>query len=65
MKLGIFEVWNEPGLRTCFWIGGKEEYFEFYKETALAIKSISREMKVGGPSVTYQVIKKEDGLKTS
>jgi xylan 1,4-beta-xylosidase len=52
-----FEVWNEPDLEHVFWIGGEEEYFKFYKETVLAIKSISREMKVGGPSVTYQVIK--------
>lgn len=52
-----FEVWNEPDLEHVFWIGGKEEYFQFYKETVLAIKSVSNKIKVGGPSVTYQVIK--------
>lgn len=52
-----FEVWNEPDLEHVFWIGGKEKYFEFYKETVLAIKSISKKLKVGGPSITYQSIK--------
>ena len=51
-----FEVWNEPDLEYVFWAGGKEEYFEFYKQTALAIKSISDKLKVGGPSVVYQVL---------
>ncbi len=50
-----FEVWNEPDLEQVFWIGGKEEYFEFYKESALAIKSISKKLKVGGPSLAYQI----------
>ncbi len=50
-----FEVWNEPDLEYVFWIGGKESYFEFYKETALAIKSISSNLKVGGPSITHQI----------
>lgn len=50
-----FEVWNEPELEGGFWIGGKEAYFNFYKETTLAIKSISNKLRVGGPSITYQV----------
>lgn len=49
-----FEVWNEPDLKNVFWAGEKEEYFEFYKETALAIKSLSNKIRVGGPSITYQ-----------
>ena len=49
-----FEVWNEPELEYVFWIGTKEDYFEFYRETALAIKSIGQELKVGGPSVSHQ-----------
>ncbi|WP_313755729.1 GH39 family glycosyl hydrolase [Tissierella sp.] len=52
-----FEVWNEPDLERVFWIGGKEEYFKLYKETTLAIKSVSNKLKVGGPSITYQVLK--------
>lgn len=51
-----FEVWNEPEYRDVFWAGTKEEYFEFYKETSMAIKSISKKIKVGGPSITYGAI---------
>lgn len=51
-----FEVWNEPDLEHVFWIGGKEEYFEFYRQTALAVKSISDKLKVGGPSITHQAL---------
>ncbi|WP_353095064.1 helix-turn-helix domain-containing protein [Tissierella praeacuta] len=54
-----FEIWNEPDLEYVFWIGGKEEYFKFYKETVLAVKSISNKLKVGGPSITYQILKEE------
>lgn len=52
-----FEVWNEPELEYVYWIGGKEDYFKFYEETALAIKSISDKIKVGGPSITHQALK--------
>ncbi|GAA0730931.1 hypothetical protein GCM10008905_32780 [Clostridium malenominatum] len=51
-----FEVWNEPDLEYVFWVGGKEEYFEFYKQTALAVKSISEKLRVGGPAITYQAL---------
>lgn len=44
-----FEVWNEPEYEYVLWADSKEEYFEFYRETALAIKSISENLKVGGP----------------
>lgn len=49
-----FEVWNEPELEFVFWVGGKEKYFEFYKETVLTIKSISPNLKVGGPAISHQ-----------
>lgn len=49
-----FEVWNEPSFENVFWSGSKEEYFDFYRETALAIKSISENLKVGGPSISYE-----------
>lgn len=52
-----FEVWNEPELQYIFWIGTKEEYFQFYKETALAVKSVSKNLRVGGPSITHQALK--------
>lgn len=48
-----FEVWNEPEYKYVFWAGSDEEYFEFYKGTAQAIKSISQKFKVGGPSITH------------
>lgn len=51
-----FEVWNEPELKYVFWAGSDEEYFEFYKETSKAIKSISQKLKVGGPSITHGAI---------
>lgn len=51
-----FEVWNEPEYEYYFWAGSKEEYFEFYRETTLAIKSISEKLKVGGPSITHGAI---------
>ncbi|NLJ77819.1 MAG: helix-turn-helix domain-containing protein [Tissierellia bacterium] len=53
VKSWYFEVWNEPELRYIFWAGTQEEYFEFYRATVLAIKSISRRLRVGGPSITH------------
>jgi xylan 1,4-beta-xylosidase len=44
-----FEVWNEPNLR-AFWAGTREQYFELYRHTALAIKSADAELRVGGPA---------------
>lgn len=52
-----FEVWNEPELEYVYWIGDKKDYFEFYKETVFAIKSISKNIKIGGPSITHQALK--------
>ncbi len=45
-----FEVWNEPNLD--FWGGSPKQstYFELYDHTALAIKSVSPRLQVGGPS---------------
>ncbi|MDK8179758.1 helix-turn-helix domain-containing protein [Paenibacillus sp. UMB4589-SE434] len=48
-----FEVWNEPDLSGVCWAGTKQEYFEFYAETASAIKSISSKFRVGGPAMGY------------
>ncbi|MDR0268066.1 helix-turn-helix domain-containing protein [Paenibacillus sp.] len=48
-----FEVWNEPDLSGVCWAGTKQEYFEFYAETAAAIKSISSKFHVGGPAMGY------------
>lgn len=51
-----FEVWNEPELYNVFWAASKEEYLEFYKETTLAIQSISKKLRIGGPSITHGTI---------
>ncbi len=47
-----FEVWNEPDLTDVFWSGNKEDYLELYRHTALAIKSIDEQLRVGGPSTS-------------
>ena len=43
-----FEVWNEPNL--IFWAGTQEDYFELYRQSALAIKAVDKKLQVGGPS---------------
>ena len=45
----FFEVWNEPNLE-AFWTGGQAGYFELYRHTAAAIKSVDSALKVGGPA---------------
>jgi xylan 1,4-beta-xylosidase len=43
-----FEVWNEPNI--VFWAGTKTQYFDLYRESALALKNVDMQLKVGGPS---------------
>ena len=43
-----FEVWNEPNI--SFWAGTQQEYFELYRQSALAIKKVDSQLQVGGPS---------------
>jgi xylan 1,4-beta-xylosidase len=50
-----FEVWNEPNLVPYFWTGTRTQYFELYEATALAIKAVDGELKVGGPSTSVFV----------
>jgi len=45
----LFEVWNEPNL-PYFWAGTQEDYFELYRRTAAAIKSVDVHFRVGGPA---------------
>lgn len=47
-----FEVWNEPNLYPFFWDGTKSQYFNMYKESALAVKSVDERLKIGGPSTS-------------
>jgi len=46
----FFEVWNEPNLKGGFFTGTQQDYFKLYKETAMAIKSVSAGYRVGGPA---------------
>lgn len=46
-----FEVWNEPNL-PFFWSGTQAQYFELYKTSALAVKSVDEQMQVGGPATS-------------
>lgn len=45
------EVWNEPNLGV-FWSGKQADYFQLYKATATAIKSIDPRLQVGGPATS-------------
>ncbi|MFR9602799.1 MAG: glycoside hydrolase [Rikenellaceae bacterium] len=47
-----FEVWNEPNLARAFFDGTKSQYFELYKQSANAVRSVDNRLKVGGPSTT-------------
>jgi xylan 1,4-beta-xylosidase len=46
-----FEVWNEPNL-AGFWSGSKSDYFHLYKVSVEAIKSVHKDLKVGGPATS-------------
>jgi xylan 1,4-beta-xylosidase len=39
-----------------YWEGTKEEYFELYKVTAEAVKMVSKQLQIGGPSIQIGVI---------
>ncbi len=50
VKRWYFEVWNEPNLTPGFWTGTMEEYFKLYKHSAIAIKSVNKDYRIGGPA---------------
>ena len=52
VKTWYFEVWNEPNLYRGFWEAGKHDYFRLYKESVTAVKSVSPELRVGGPATS-------------
>ena len=43
-----FECWNEPNL--SFWAATQADYFELYRNTALALKKVDARLMVGGPA---------------
>jgi xylan 1,4-beta-xylosidase len=45
----FFEVWNEPNL-TAFGTGKQSDYFVLYRYTVEVIKSVDKDLKVGGPA---------------
>ncbi|WP_289058365.1 hypothetical protein [uncultured Flavobacterium sp.] len=47
-----FEVWNEPNLDRGFFDGTKSQYFELYKLSAQAVKSVDSRFRIGGPSTS-------------
>lgn len=48
-----FEVWNEPCIVGEFWSGTQQDYFDLYEATAITIKNICTDLKVGGPSSAF------------
>lgn len=53
----FFEVWNEPNLGGPgspygFWAADRDEYFRFYRATALAVKECDAALRVGGPATS-------------
>ena len=44
-----FEVRNEPNL-VYFWTGTQADYFELYRQSAIALKGVDQQLRVGGPS---------------
>ncbi|HLJ93401.1 MAG TPA: cellulase family glycosylhydrolase [Gemmataceae bacterium] len=45
----FFEVWNEPNLKE-FWTGSQADYFNLYRHTVEAIRSVDGQLQVGGPA---------------
>ncbi len=46
-----FEVWNEPNL-AGFWGGTQADYFTLYDRAAIAVKSVSPRLRIGGPATS-------------
>lgn len=47
-----FEVWNEPDLRTFFFTGTMQDYFDIYDASAAAIKEVNPAYRIGGPATS-------------
>ncbi len=43
-----FEFWNEPEFGGLFWSSDKKTFFNFFLETYKSVKSIDKEIKIGG-----------------
>ena len=62
VKTWYFEVWNEPDIAP-FWSADLAEYFKLYKSAAEAVKSVSKEYRVGGPASAIPFKFEEELLK--
>ena len=62
VKTWYFEVWNEPDL-TGFWTGELDGYLKLYKSAAEAVKSVSKDYRVGGPASAMPYRFEEELLK--
>jgi xylan 1,4-beta-xylosidase len=49
VKTWYFEVWNEPDI-SPFWSADLAEYLKLYRAAAEAVKSVSKDYRVGGPA---------------
>lgn len=54
IRTWYYEIWNEPNLKP-FWDGTKSQYFELYRVSALAVKSVDPALRVGGPATSNYV----------
>lgn len=48
VKSWNFEVWNEPNIP--FWSGTQAQYFELYRSSVDAVKSVDASLRIGGPA---------------
>jgi len=53
-----WEIWNEPDA-TNFWTGTAQQFYKLYEASVRAIKSLSSDLKVGGPGITGQSTQNE------
>ena len=57
MNIEYWEIWNEPDLPpgrdglSASWQGTPEQFFEFYRVTALHLKKCFPKLKIGGPAL--------------
>lgn len=64
VRTWYFEVWNEPNLtgNGGFFHGTRSDYFRLYKEAALAVKSVNKQLRIGGPATSnYVADKRHEG----
>ncbi|RCW48000.1 GH39 family glycosyl hydrolase [Paenibacillus prosopidis] len=61
IKTWYFEFWNEPDVR-LFWPYSFEEFTLFYRNSYRALKSVSPDLRIGGPSIVSDSLIKSDWI---